>query len=212
MFELGNGLLGTYLNDARGNRVDEVPIGIASDPNFRDNRVIAGRSCFACHVTGIQPIESDQASLLKNQVIQLRTIKPEDSRALEARYDDRMVQRFITTDQENYRASVEHITGTTPEKIAVLYTNAWRDYAESRVTLHQAATDCGLSDVGFVAVIQPAIDPNLLKFLELDRAGKPRTLARDVWEDKFKIVMLIKGKPVRKGRKPLPTIEVRKAA
>jgi hypothetical protein len=208
VFELGNGLWGGFLNDAKGSRVDEVPIAIASDPNFIDNRVIVGRSCFTCHILGVQPIESDQATLLKNQVIQLRTIKPEDGRALEARYDERMVQQFIRTDQENFRSAVEHITGTTPEKIATMYANAWRDYSESRVTLHQAATDCGLSDAGLVATLVPAIDPNLLKFLELDKQGKPRTLARDVWEDKFRIVMLLKGRNFKKKAKPLPAIPV----
>lgn len=212
VFELGNGLWGGYLNDAKGSRVDEVPIAIASDPQFLDNRVLAGRSCFACHVLGIQPIDSDQASLLRNQVIQLRTLRPEDAVALEARYDDRMVQQFIQGDQNNFRSAVEFITGTTPEKIAVLYANAWRDYAESRVTLHGAATEAGLSDAGLVATLQPAIDPNLLKFLELDAKGNPRTLARDVWEDKFKIVMLLRGKPQKKGRKPMPKVVQEKKA
>jgi hypothetical protein len=206
-FELGNGLWGTYLNDAKGVRADEVPINLASDPNFIDNRVIAGRSCFVCHVLGIQGIASDQASLLRNQVIQLRTLKPEDAIALESRYDDRMVQRFIATDQENFRAAVEHITGTTPEKIATMYGNAWRDYAESRVSLHQAAVESGLSDAGLVSVITPAIDPNLLKFLELDAQGKPKTLARDVFENKFSIIQLLKGKPQKKGRKPMPMVK-----
>jgi hypothetical protein len=88
-----------------------------------------------------------------------------------------------------------------------MYGNAWRDYAESRVSLHQAAVESGLSDAGLVSVITPAIDPNLLKFLELGPDGKPRTLARDVWEDKYKIVQLLKGRPVKKDRKPMPAVK-----
>ena len=211
VFELGNGLWAGFLNDAKGSRVDEVPIAIASDPNFRDNRVIAGRSCFGCHVLGVQPTESDQGALLRNKVVELRTLTAEQKVALESRYDDRMVQQFIETDQNNFRSSVEFITGTTPEKIAAMYSNAWRDYAESRITLHQAAQEAGLSDDGLVAVLVPAIDPNLLKFLELDK-GKPRTLARDVWEDKFKQVMLLKGRNFKKKPKPLPAVVQEKKA
>jgi len=82
VFELGNGLWGGFLNDAKGNRVDEVPVTIANDDNFRDHRVIAGRSCITCHDLGIKPFASDQAKLLENQVVTLRTINPHDAIAL----------------------------------------------------------------------------------------------------------------------------------
>lgn len=205
VFELGWGGWGGFLNDAKGNRVDEVPIAIARDDNYRDYRVIAGRSCITCHDQGIKPFSSDQITLLANQVIQLRTIKPDDAIALAGRYDEKAIQRNIRTDQENYRAAVEDLTGVSPEKISAMYANVWRNYNEQRITFAQASIECGLSNDAFIATLVPSIDPNLLKFLELDENKKTRTLARDVWEDSFKAVMLLKGRPtLKKDQESLP--------
>ncbi len=201
VFELGNGMWGGFLNDAKGNRVDEVPVTIANDDNYRDHRVIVGRSCITCHDQGIKPFASDQAKLLENQVVTLRTINPHDAIALSGRYDERSIQRNIRTDQENFRATVEDLVGTSPERIAASYSNVWRGYSEQRVTFHQAALEAGLSDDGLLAVLSPAIDPNLLYLIQ----APGRTLNRDVWEDVFDDVMLLKGRPVQpKDRQPMP--------
>jgi len=203
VFELGNGLWGGFLNDAKGNRVDEVPTTIANDDNYRDHRVIVGRSCITCHDQGIKPFHSDQAKLLENQVVTLRTINPHDAIALAGRYDERAIQRNIYTDQETFRAAVEDLTGTSPERIAAMYSNVWRGYAEQRVTFTQAALEAGLSNDGLLAVLTPAIDPNLLYLIQ----APGRTLSRDVWEDTFDDVMLLKGRPAQpKTRINLPAV------
>ena len=206
-FELNNGLWGTFLNNAKGERVAEVPINIATDDNFKDHRVLVGRSCFSCHDLAIKPFNSDQATLLEKNVIQLRTIKPEDSIALAARYDEKSIQRSILTDQQNYRSTIEDLIEISPEKISSMYASYWRIYNEDRVSLHSAAPECGLPDNGLIAILVPSVDPNLLKFLELDENKKPRTLARDVWEDVFDDAMLLKGKPAtKKDQVPLPPV------
>ncbi len=206
VFELGNGLWGGFLNDAKGARVDEVPVTIANDDNYRDHRVIVGRSCITCHDQGIKPFSSDQAKLLENQVITLRTINPADAVALAGRYDERAVQRNIKADQEAFRDSVEGITGTSPERIAASYANVWRGYVEQRVTFHQAALEAGLSDDGLLAVLSPSIDPNLLYLIQ----APGRTLNRDVWEDVFDDVMLLKGRPAQpKDRQAMPNPDVK---
>ncbi len=206
VFELGWGGWGGFLNDAKGNRVDEVPITIASDENYRDRRVIAGRSCITCHDLGIKPFASDQAKLLENQVVTLRTVNPGDAIALSGRYDERAVQRNISRDQEAFRSAVEDLVGTSPERIAPMYANVWRNYSEERVTLHQAALESGLSGDGFIAVVTPAIDPNLLYLIQ----APGRSIARDVWEDTFSQVQLLKGRPVQpKDRQALPVVSVR---
>ncbi len=201
VFELGNGLWGGYLNDAKGNRVDEVPVTIANDDNYRDHRVIVGRSCITCHELGVKDFQSDQAKLLDNQVVTLRTIDPDDANKLRARYDERANQRNIKADQEAFRSAVEDIVGTSPERIAAMYSNVWRGYVEQRVTFHQAALEAGLSDDGLVSVLTPAIDPNLLYLIQ----APGRTLNRDVWEDVFDDVMLLRGRPTPpKDRQALP--------
>ncbi len=204
VFELGNGLWGGFLNDAKGNRVDEVPVTIANDDNYRDHRVIVGRSCITCHDLGIKPFNSDQAKLLENQVVTLRTINPADAVALAGRYDERAVQRNIRTDQENFRSTIEDMVGTSPERIAAMYANTVRGYTETRVTFHVAALEAGLSDDGLLAVLTPAIDPNALYLIQ----APGRTLNRDVWEDVFDDVMLLKGRPAQpKDRVMLPVAQ-----
>ncbi len=192
IFELGNGLWGGYLNDAKGNRVDSVPNNIAGDDNFRDHTVTVVRSCLACHEQGVKSFVSDHDPLLGNEIVNLRARAPQDERALAARYDGRAVQRSITADQAAFRSAVEDLVGTSPERIAAMYSNVWRGYSEDRVTLHQAAIESGLSDEAFIAICVPAIDPNLLYLIQ----APGRSISRDVWEDVFSIVQLLKGRPV----------------
>ena len=200
--EAGWGGVIYFLANAKGERVDSVPNTIAEDDNYRGRVVTAARSCITCHDQGFKSFESDQAKLLQNQIVTLRTLHPQDAIALAGRYDERSVQRHIRTDQENYRAAVEDLVGTSPERIAAMYSNVWRGYVESRVTFHQAATEAGLSDDGLTAVLTPAIDPNLLYLIQ----APGRTLSRDVFEDTFDDIMLLKGRPAQpKGRQPLPT-------
>ncbi len=203
IFELGNGLWGGFLNNAKGDRVDAVPNNIANDDNYRDRTVIAGRSCITCHDQGVKSFVSDHDPLLGNEIVKLRAFRPEDEIALSARYDGRAVQRNIRTDQENFRSAVEDLVGTSPERIAAMYSNVWRGYVETRVTFHQAALESGLSDDGFISVVVPSIDPNLLYLIQ----APGRSIARDVWEDTFNQVQLLKGRPVApKDRASLPAV------
>jgi hypothetical protein len=193
-----------FLNDAKGNRVDFVPTTIANDENFRDRTVIPGRSCITCHDQGIKSFSSDQAKLLESRVIELRTTQPQDAVALAGRYDEKALQRAITNEQANFRLVIEDIVGTTPEKIAFMYSVLWKQYKEERVGLHQYALECGLSDAGLIALSVPSIDPNLLYLISQPKA----TLSRGVVEDTFNQVMLLRGKPVAPaGRMPMPAID-----
>jgi len=128
---------------------------------------------------------------------------------LQGRYDERAVQRNIKADQEAFRSAVEDITGTSPERIAPMYSNVWRGYAEQRVTFAQAALEAGLSNDGLLAVLTPSIDPNLLYLVQ----APGRSLSRDVWEDVFDDVMLLKGRPIQpKDRPVLPLPNVQPVA
>ncbi len=53
IFNLPNGLQGYMLVDGAGNRIDEGPDDIVTDPEQPDNNVINGLSCMGCHAKGM---------------------------------------------------------------------------------------------------------------------------------------------------------------
>lgn len=55
IFSLPNGLQGYLLVDKDGNRIDQGPTSIVSDPKQPDRTVTNGVSCMSCHYAGIIP-------------------------------------------------------------------------------------------------------------------------------------------------------------
>ncbi len=53
VFSLPNGLQGYLLVDENGNRIDQGPTNIVSDPKQPDRTVTNGVSCMSCHYTGV---------------------------------------------------------------------------------------------------------------------------------------------------------------
>lgn len=194
IFQLKNGLIGGYLNDGNGNRINEVPITVAAgEENFPDRTVKAGRSCFACHDKGIKPFESDQFKLLSKQIVELATTDSFAAKKLEGAYDERAVQDHITDGIETYERAVQRIAGDSGEVVSRRYISLWNSYSEKPVDLQTAAAECGMEPEEFVATIGPAIDPNLLMLVPQE--GLKGEIARDTWEETFRIAMLLKGRP-----------------
>ncbi|MGE3779793.1 MAG: c-type cytochrome domain-containing protein, partial [Pirellulaceae bacterium] len=55
LFTLPNGLQGYLLVDGSGQRIDQGPTSIVSDPKRPDKTVTNGVSCMSCHYTGVIP-------------------------------------------------------------------------------------------------------------------------------------------------------------
>lgn len=215
IFQLKNGLIGGYLNDGNGNRINEVPITVAAgEENFPDRTVKAGRSCFACHDKGIKPFESDQFKLLSKQIVELATTDSFAAKKLEGAYDERAVQDHITDGIETYERAVQRIAGDSGEVVSRRYVSLWNSYSEKPVDLQTAAAECGMEPEEFVNLLWNAIDPNLLTLIPqeevIERLAKLEKIdeeelkvrsvakgeiARDTWEETFRIAMLLKGRP-----------------
>ncbi len=68
IFNLPNGLQGYFLADARGRRIDTAPLEIVSDRNQPDDPLIRnGRSCMACHFTGMKSFRDDLRPAIQRQ-------------------------------------------------------------------------------------------------------------------------------------------------
>jgi len=196
IFELGWGGFGGFLNNKEGKRIPEVPITIApGETNFADRRVRAGRSCMGCHVKMVNPFNSDQHKLLKKQAIELSAADPAVGIVLRAAYDEERIQEYIGLDQDVYEKAVKRLVGVSGPEISAMFVRAWTVYDEERVSIDVAAREMGLSTDQAIAVLTPAIDPNLLMLLSREDNGQPLTIARDTWEDVFDDAMLLKGKP-----------------
>ncbi|MEM7155855.1 MAG: c-type cytochrome domain-containing protein [Myxococcota bacterium] len=59
IFNLPNGMQAYIITDAQGNRLDEAPINIVTDPLQEDKVVRAGISCMSCHDSGLK-VKSDE--------------------------------------------------------------------------------------------------------------------------------------------------------
>ena len=59
IFSLPNGLYGYMITDALGNRIDEAPDDIVTDPAQPNQNVVNGLSCMGCHARGIIPREDE---------------------------------------------------------------------------------------------------------------------------------------------------------
>lgn len=59
IFSLPNGLHAYMITDALGNRIDEAPDDIVTDPAQPDRNVVNGLSCMGCHAHGIIPREDE---------------------------------------------------------------------------------------------------------------------------------------------------------
>lgn len=196
IFELGWGGFGGILHNAEGQRIDEVPIQIASgEDHFKDRRVRAGRSCFGCHTSAVIPFQSDLQQLLGQQIIQLSTIEPGSAIKLSAAYDEYTVQRHIKSDQTNYEDAVTRLLGINGEDTSAQFRATWKRYHEDPVTLETAAREMGRTPDQATAILIPAINPNLLWLLSKDAKGHPGSISREAWEDAFPDAMGLMGRP-----------------
>lgn len=194
IFQLKNGLIGSYLNDGNGRRINEVPISVAAgEEHFPDRVVKAGRSCFGCHDKGIKPFESDQFKLLSQQIIELSATDAYAAKKLEGAYDEQSVQDRIKDGTSSYERALSRIAGDDGETVSRRYISLWNAYSEKPLDVATAASECGLDEADFVTTIGVSIDPNLLLLIPQD--GMKGEIARDTWEETYRIVMLLKGRP-----------------
>jgi hypothetical protein len=202
IIELGWGGFAGFLSDKQGNRVDFVPVEIAIDPNFRDRKVFAGRSCLVCHEQYVKPFKSDLAHLTKSGIINLGTITDDDRLRLQSFYDEQKVQRILQRDMEDYVESLSHLMPWTPEKSAQYLKETHLNYVESRVTLDVAAREMGASIDQATAVLVPSLNPNLLMLITKNPDTQAtQTIPRDTWENVFHQAMLLKGPPTERAER-----------
>lgn len=145
---LPNGLFAYGLFDAQGNRQDTVPDFIAGDPRGigLDTRIHAGRSCIACHVEGLRPIDDFVRKVITGQA-ELRPLNKGLALDLEELYLNNLPAK-LHTDNEVFKAALKEVNGLTPEDNAQKLRALLSDYLEADVTMEKASFELGLTEQG----------------------------------------------------------------
>jgi len=188
IFPLRNGLIGAFLNDAAGNRVDEVPKDIArGEVNHPDGRVRAGRSCLSCHSRGIRHFTPDEHELLQKQVLQLSTTNKQLALKFENLFDPQAIEDLISDGQTAFTRSAFRLTGE--EQMSGQFAAAWNSYSEGRIGIDDAVRECGVKTR---EELLPAMvrlnDPNGLALIPQDGVAEKR-ISRTKWEEIYPLVM-----------------------
>lgn len=139
IFSLPNGLHGYMIVNAAGDRLDEAPDAIVSDPAEPDGNVVNGRSCMGCHDGGINLREDE----LRAHVTSSLEFDDDTKQAVENLHPEHDVfAELQQNDADNYAWAVEAAgvsSGTEP--IGVVF-----EWYQKSVDLPLAAAEFGITE------------------------------------------------------------------
>ena len=178
VFNLPNGLQAYYLADAGGNRLDEAPIDIVSNPAVSDPTVRNGLSCIGCHTKGMKTFEDEVRA-----VIEQNENPPFDkAQALRLYVENAEMEALVEEDTNRYRQALEEADGVFGgiEPIQRFY-----EAFQGPVNAAHAAAAVGLEAETFLEKIRGNASLENLGLLVLENS----TVKRDTWTSKFSEVV-----------------------
>ena len=102
VFNLPNGLQAYYISDASGNRIDEAPTTIVSNPAASNPAVRNGLSCIGCHTEGMKTFEDEVRAVVSRQ-----PDTPAKAQALRLYVEQSVMEELVAEDTERYRVALE---------------------------------------------------------------------------------------------------------
>ena len=184
IFNLPNGLQAYYLVDAGGNRLDEAPIGIVSNPAVSDPTVRNGLSCIGCHTEGMKTFEdqvrgvaeqSENPPFDKDRVLRLYVEKSE-------------MDALIEEDTDLYRQALE-ATGDVFGGIEPV--QRFHEAFQAPLDASHAAAAAGVETEVFLGRIRENTSLQNLGLLVLESG----TVKRDTWTTNFEQVISVLNTP-----------------
>ncbi len=176
IFSLPNGLQGYMLTAAAGQRIEQGPTQIVSDPKQADRTVVNGISCMSCHYAGVIR-KNDE---VRNHVLENRDAFAEADDILALYVPRAEMQALMDEDAERFRRAVEQ-TGSGISENGEPVVNMARRFEED-LDLVQAAAELGLTSEQFAEQI--AAWPELRRILGPVFLSGGR-LKRQVFTDSF---------------------------
>ena len=178
VFNLPNGLQAYYLADAGGNRLDEAPIDIVSNPAASDPTVRNGLSCIGCHTKGMKTFEDEVRA-----VIEQNANPPFDkAQALRLYVDKTEMEALVEEDTDRYRQALEEAGGVFG---GIEPIQRFHEAFQGPVDAAHAAAAVGLEAETFLEKIRGNASLENLGLLVLENS----TVKRDTWTSKFSEVV-----------------------
>ncbi len=177
IFSLPNGLQGYFLVDERGQRIDQGPTNIVSDPKRLDRTVTNGVSCMSCHYSGIIPKKDEVGFAVRSNPSAF-----EDADDILALYRDPVeLDRKMNQDVEKFsdvllRLGISNLS-RSGESISAMALRFQQD-----IDLGHVASEFGLLPADFLERLKGASQVARV-FSSLRIAGG--TIKRDVFKDMF---------------------------
>ena len=192
VFNLPNGLQAYYLADAGGNRLDEAPIDIVSNPAASDPTVRNGLSCIGCHTKGMKEFEDNVRT-----VIEQHPDPPYDkAQALRLYTEKATMDELVLEDTQRYRKALEASSGVFGgiEPIQRFY-----EAFQAPLDVVGAAAAVGLTPDTFLEKIRANTELQNLGLLVLEND----TVNRDTWTEQFSEIIFALDFPERSREIPV---------
>ena len=184
IFNLPNGLQAYYLADAGGNRLDEAPISIVSNPAASDPTVRNGLSCIGCHTEGMKDFEDE----VRGVVEQNENPPFDKDRALRLYVEKTVMDGLIEEDTQLYRQALE-ATGDVFGGIEPI--QRFHEAFQAPLDVSHAAAAVGLETTVFLGKIRERTGLQNLGLLALENG----TVKRDAWTSNFDQVISALNSP-----------------
>ena len=176
VFNLPNGLQAYYISDDKGNRIEEAPTDIVSNPAASNPAVRNGLSCIGCHTQGMKTFED----VMRTTIELTENPNYDKTQALRLYVGQDKMDKFLEQDTEKYRQALVKATGTGFEDIEPVH-RAHEDF-EQPLDAAYAAAALGLKTEALVQQIQ---DKQSLQSLGLTTLLGGGTINRDAWTAQF---------------------------
>ena len=184
VFNLPNGLQAYYISNASGNRIDEAPTIIVSNPAASNPAVRNGLSCMGCHTEGMKTFEDEvRAVILKSPD------GPVKDQGLRLYVEQSVMDDLVKEDTERYREALEATGGVFG---GIEPVHRFNEAFQGPVDATHAAAAVGLETETF---LQEILDKQSLRNLGLAGLLEDGNVSRDAWTSNFTEVISALNSP-----------------
>ena len=178
VFNLPNGLQGYYISDASGNRIDEAPTNIVSNPAASNPAVRNGLSCIGCHTEGMKTFEDEVRAVVLRQ-----PDTAAKAQALRLYVEQSVINTLVAEDTKRYREALEATGGVFG---GIEPVHRFYEAFQGPLDAAHAAAAVGLETEAF---IQDILDKQRLQSLGLTGLLEGGNVSRDAWTSNFTAVV-----------------------
>ncbi len=179
IFNLPNGLQAYYVSDASGNRIDEAPTNIVSNPAASDPVVRNGLSCIGCHTEGMKTFEDEVRTVVEKGADTATKVQ-----ALRLYVTQSVMDELVAEDKAHYKKALEETGGVFG---GIEPVHRFYEAFQGPVDAAHAAAAVGMETEAFLEKVRenPSLRGLGLSALESQNGN----VQRDAWTSNFDTVI-----------------------